>query len=120
MTVSRSLTTRPALLASLSELQSREAALSASLTEIVSTREPIIASLARVRTLAPYIDELHKEASLLSNKVSSTAHIAERVGGRVRTLDEEISRVKEASERVGQVMELKVLPTQQLARHRLM
>lgn len=115
MTASRSLTTRPALLASLSALQSREAALSASLTEIVSVREPVIASLARVRTLASYIDELHEEASFLSDKVSLTARTAERVGSRVKTLDEEISRVKAAAERVGQVMELKVLPTQQLA-----
>ena len=112
MEASRALTTRAALLASLSALQAREAALSASLSEILSAREPIIASLARVRILAPYIDELYQEASLLSDKVSSTACTAERVGGRVRKLDEEISRVKEAAERVGQVMELKVLLTQ--------
>ncbi|KAF8502459.1 COG4-domain-containing protein [Gautieria morchelliformis] len=107
MEASRSLTTLPALLALLSELQSREAALSASLTELLSAREPIIASLSRVRALAPYIDELHQEAALFSDKVSLTARTAERVGGRVKILDEEIRRVRGAAERVGQVMELK-------------
>ncbi|KAF8582204.1 COG4-domain-containing protein [Ramaria rubella] len=107
MDASRSLTTLPALLSSLSALQSREAALSASLTELLSSREPIIASLSRVRALAPHIDELHQEATLLSNKVSSTANTAERVGGKVRILDEEMKRVREAADRVGQVMELK-------------
>lgn len=115
-----SLTTLPALLASLSALQSREAALSTSLTDLLSAREPIIASLSRVRALAPYVDELHDEAVLLSDKVSLTARTAERVGGRVRVLDEEIHRVREAAERVSQVMELKVYPTATLCRHRLM
>ena len=46
--------------------------------------------------------------SALSRKVSVTARTAERVGGRVRTLDEEMRRVREASDRVQQVMELKV------------
>lgn len=105
---SRSITTLPALLSSLAALQSREAALSSSLTELLSTREPILASLARVYALTPYIDELHQEASLLSHKVSSTAGTANRVGGKVRVLDEEMRRVREAAERVSQVMELKV------------
>jgi hypothetical protein len=48
----------------------------------------------------------------LSDKVSATASTAERVGGRVRILDEEMRRVREAAERVGQVMELKVLKPQ--------
>jgi conserved oligomeric Golgi complex subunit 4 len=119
MEASRSLTTLPALLASLSGLQSREAALSASLTELLSAREPIIASLSRVRALGPYIDELHQEATLFSDKVSLTARTAERVGGRVKVLDEEIRRVREAAERVGQVMELKVLPHSNLRGHHL-
>ena len=34
--------------------------------------------------------------------------IAERIGGKVRGLDEELLRVREASERLNEVMELKV------------
>ena len=73
-----------------------------------------------MRALAPYIDELHDEAVHLTDKVSLTARTAERVGGRVRVLDEEICRVREATERVGQVMELKVYLHSNLCRHHLM
>jgi hypothetical protein len=70
--------------------------------------------------LVPHLDELYLEASLLSDKVSLTAQTAERVGGRVRSLDEEMRRVREAGERVGQVMELKVTPVVALATLSLM
>jgi conserved oligomeric Golgi complex subunit 4 len=105
----RSLTTLPDIMTCLSSFQSEETELSNSLTELLSAREPIVASLARLQSLVPELDELHLEASLLSDKVSSTAQTAERVGGRVQSLDEEMRRVRDASERVGQVMELKVL-----------
>lgn len=105
----RSLTTLPDIMACLSSFQSEETELSNSLTELLSAREPIVASLARLQSLVPQLDELHLEASLLSDTVSSTAQTAERVGGRVRSLDEEMRRVRDAGERVGQVMELKVL-----------
>ncbi|EIM90524.1 COG4-domain-containing protein [Stereum hirsutum FP-91666 SS1] len=102
-----SLTTLPQILSALSSLQSEESELSDSLSQLLSSQEPILDSLARVQALAPRIDDLYSEASLLSDKVSATARTAERVGGRVRTLDEEMRRVREANERVGQVMELK-------------
>jgi len=103
----RSLTNLPNILSCLSAFQSEEAELSNSLTELLSARDPIVASLTRLQDLVPHLDELHLEASALSEKVSSTAQTAERVGGRVRSLDEEMRRVREAGERVGQVMELK-------------
>jgi len=105
----RSLTNLPNILSCLSAFQSEEAELSNSLTELLSARDPIVASLTRLQDLVPHLDELHLEASALSEKVSSTAQTAERVGGRVRSLDEEMRRVREAGERVGQVMELKVI-----------
>ncbi|KDQ12274.1 hypothetical protein BOTBODRAFT_176521 [Botryobasidium botryosum FD-172 SS1] len=103
----RTLTTLPELLRSLSELQSLESALSESLGALLASHEPIDAAVLRLNALSSHIDELHLDASLLSNKVQLTAKTAERVGGRVRTLDEEMRRVKEAGERVGLVMELK-------------
>jgi hypothetical protein len=107
----RSLTTLPEIMSCLSSFQSEEVELSNSLTELLSARKPIVDSLARLQSLVPQLDELHLEATLLSHKVSSTAQTAERIGGRVRSLDEEMRRVREAGERVSQVMELKVIET---------
>ncbi|KAK7693068.1 hypothetical protein QCA50_002633 [Cerrena zonata] len=103
----RTLTTLPEILSALSSVESEEAELSSSLSELLSSKEPIVNALARVHALEPNLDELYLEASLLSQVVSATAKTADRVGGRVRSLDEEMKRVREASERVGQVMELK-------------
>ncbi|ETW85599.1 hypothetical protein HETIRDRAFT_470679 [Heterobasidion irregulare TC 32-1] len=75
---------------------------------LLAAQDPILASLARLQSLVPHLEELSSEAHLFSQKVSVTARTAARVGGRVRTLDEEMHRVREASERVGQVMDLKV------------
>ncbi|KAJ7764494.1 COG4 transport protein-domain-containing protein [Mycena maculata] len=103
----RSLTNLADILSSISEYQSEEAILSQSLSNLLSARDPIVASLARLQALVPHLDQLQNEATLLSATVSSTAQTAERVGGRVRSLDEEMRRVREAGDRVGQVMELK-------------
>lgn len=105
----QSLSTLPDILSHLSCLQSAEADLSTSLTNLLSVQDPIVHSLARLRSLIPSLDDLHCEARLLSQTVSGTAKTAGHVGGRVRSLDEEMRRVREAAERVGQVMELKVL-----------
>lgn len=104
----RTLTTLPEILASLSSLESEEAELSTSLSELLSNQEPIANSLTRIQSLVPRLNELYSEATLLSGTVTATAKTADRVGGRVRSLDEEMRRVREAGERVGQVMELKV------------
>ena len=79
------------------------------LTELLSAREPIVASLSRLEFLVPNLDELHLQASLLSKNVSSIAQTADRVGGKVRSLGEEMRRVRKFAERVGQVTELKVI-----------
>lgn len=105
----RTLTNLNEILSCLSSFQSEEAELSNSLTDLLSAREPIVASLSRLQSLVPHLDELHMEASMLSDKVSSTARTADRVGGKVRSLDEEMRRVRDSAERVGQVMELKVI-----------
>ncbi|EJD53432.1 COG4-domain-containing protein [Auricularia subglabra TFB-10046 SS5] len=101
------LTSLNQVLSSLSHLQAREKKVSTDLADLVSDQTAIAASLARLRKLGPAIDELQVDAGLLQTKVKSTATTADRVGGRVRTLDEEMRRIREASERVGQVVELK-------------
>ncbi|KAL6309196.1 COG4-domain-containing protein [Sparassis latifolia] len=103
----RTLATLPEILSSLSSVQSEEVELSTALSDILSTREPISNSLARLQALLPQLDGLSSEAQLFHKTVSATAKTAEHVGGRVRSLDEEMRRVREAAERVGQVMELK-------------
>jgi len=106
----RSLTSLNEILSCLSWYQSAEAKLSNSLTELLSNRQSIDKSLQQLQALLPSLDELQIEATNFSTKVSATARTAERVGGRVRSLDEEMRRVGEAADRVGQVMELKVCP----------
>ncbi|KZT36993.1 COG4-domain-containing protein [Sistotremastrum suecicum HHB10207 ss-3] len=103
----KSLTSLSDILSTLSTIQSQEADISQSLSSLLSSREPIDAFLAQLQTLVPQIDEIRLDAVLLSEKVSKTAKTAERVGGRVRSLDEEMRRVRMSVERVGLVMELK-------------
>lgn len=102
------LTSLPEILASLSALEAEETELSNSLSEVLADREPTVHALTRLQSLEPRLNELYSEAFILSGTVSATAKTADRVGGRVRLLDEEMKRVREAGERVGQVMELKV------------
>ena len=107
----RILTSLPEILSSLSALEAEETELSNSLSELLADRDPIITALTRLQSLEPRLNELYSEAYVLSGTVSATAKTADRVGGRVRLLDEEMKRVREAGERVGQVMELKVRST---------
>ena len=104
----RTLTNLPEILSSLSSFQSEEAQLSNSLAELLKARDPIHVSLNRLQSLVPQLDKLHIDATQLTRKVSNTAKTAERVGSRVRSLDEEMGRVRQAGDRVAQVMELKV------------
>ncbi|KAF9792460.1 COG4-domain-containing protein [Thelephora terrestris] len=102
-----SLTTLPEILSSLSLLESEEAELSATLQELLANRDPVVSSLSRLHNLLPQLDELRADAYLLTRKVSVTAETADRIGGSVRALDEEMRRVRESSDRVAQVMDLK-------------
>ncbi|KAF5365620.1 hypothetical protein D9758_003147 [Tetrapyrgos nigripes] len=97
----------PIILSSLATYQSEEADISASLSSLLSTRDPILSSLSRLQALVPQLDELSAQTNALSLKVAPTARTAERVGGRVQTLDEEMRRIRESSDRVTQVTDLK-------------
>ncbi|KAJ7285558.1 COG4 transport protein-domain-containing protein [Mycena rebaudengoi] len=103
----RSLTNISEILTCMSSLQAEETDVSNSLSDLLSARDPIVASLARLQALVPLLDGLQSDATLLSHTVSLTAQTAERVGGRVRSLDEEMRRVRDAGDRVAQVMDLK-------------
>ena len=69
--------------------------------------DPIRDPLQRLQSLLPLLDELQADAITLTNKVSNTAKTADRVGNKVRSLDEEMRRVREAGDRVGLVIDLK-------------
>jgi hypothetical protein len=85
-----------------------EASVTAQLSQLLASTEPINAALDRLSGLTPLIYTLQDEARILRTHVSHTATTADRVGSRVKSLDEEMRRVREAAERVAQVMELKV------------
>ena len=102
------LTTLNDILSSISALEAEDAELSNSLSDLLSAQEPINVALSRIQSLEPFFNDLHLEAGVLAETVSTTALTARRVGGKVRLLDEEMRRVREAGEKVGQVMELKV------------
>lgn len=104
----RRLATLPDILARLSAIQSDESDLSAALAGLLSAHEPIAASLNSLKSLAPPLDALVADTRLFDQTVSFTARTAQDVGGRVQSLDEEMRRVREASERVSQIIELKV------------
>ncbi|KAL1947473.1 hypothetical protein VTO73DRAFT_14434 [Trametes versicolor] len=103
----RRLATLPDILARLSAIQSDESDLSAALAGLLSAHEPIAASLNSLKSLAPPLDALVADTRLFDQTVSFTARTAQDVGGRVQSLDEEMRRVREASERVSQIIELK-------------
>ncbi|KAI0328076.1 COG4-domain-containing protein [Cubamyces sp. BRFM 1775] len=103
----RQLATLSDILARLSAIQSDEAELSVALAGLLSAHEPIAISLGSLKQLGPQLDSLAQETRLLDRTVAATARTAQDVGGRVQSLDEEMRRVRDASERVSQVIELK-------------
>lgn len=102
------LITLPDILKALTSLEEEETQLSDALSSLLFDDEPVQSALGELESLASHLDEINNDAVILSKNVHTTAQTAERVGGRVRILDEEMKRVKEAAERVGQVIELKV------------
>lgn len=104
----RALTTLPEILSCLSSFQAEESELSKSLSELLKDRDPIASSLHRLHSLVPQLELLLSDAKGLKKRVTNTAKTADRIGQKVKSLDEEMGRVREASDRVAQVMELKV------------
>jgi hypothetical protein len=105
------------LLPHLSLLQSLETSLSQALTTSLSDRSVLHSSHTRLSALVPRIDAVDLELSGrdgqgkgLKGRIEVVNEIAERVGGKVRGLDLELKRVKEANERLNEVIELKVRP----------
>jgi hypothetical protein len=107
------------LLPHLSHLQTLESGLSHSLSQALADRSVLAASHSRLAALLPRIDAVDLELSGragaegegskgLKGRIEVVNGIAERVGGKVRGLDLELKRVREANERLTEVIELKV------------
>lgn len=110
----------PALLPHLASLQILESAVSNDLHTLLSDRSTIDEAHARLRQLLPRIQRIEGEVNGgagtagkegLVDRIGKVNEIAERIGGKVRGLDLELLRVREASERLNEVMELKVGPS---------
>ena len=102
-----SLRTTAELTTALGALQSAEAQVTASLATLLASSNPINVALQRLNSLTPKLEQIGSDALVLHGNVERTAQTADRVGSRVKALDEEMRRVREASERVSMVMELK-------------
>lgn len=119
------------LLPHLSQLQTVESSLSHALSLALADRSVLAAAHSRLAALLPRIDAVDLELSGhqqqqqqgggggpgagdkagLKGRIEVVNDIAERVGGKVRGLDLELKRVREANDRLNEVMELKVRPT---------
>lgn len=123
-----------ALLPHLATLQSLESTLSQELHGLLSDRTVIDSAHTNIKRLLPRIVQVEAEVGSdegrdgldrygyqtssklvggdrkegLLKRVGVVNEIAERVGGKVRGLDLELKRVREAAERLNEVMELKV------------
>nr|XP_019049350.1 hypothetical protein I302_03136 [Kwoniella bestiolae CBS 10118]OCF28280.1 hypothetical protein I302_03136 [Kwoniella bestiolae CBS 10118] len=130
----RSITHPDQIAAQLALLTKREAELSLSLNALVADRAQIDGALSRLRELGSEVGTLAAEVdgsrSVYSNskglglqsnghdmydgpdeglveRVTRVWETSERVGGKVRRLDEEVGRVREATDIVTEVLELK-------------
>ncbi|WVQ62081.1 uncharacterized protein L199_000216 [Kwoniella botswanensis] len=130
----RAITHPEQIAAQLALLTKREAELSLSLNALVADRAQIDSALSRLRELGSGVGSLAAEVDgsrtvypnskglgLQSNghdiydgpdeglveRVTRVWETSERVGGKVRRLDEEVGRVREATEIVTEVLELK-------------
>lgn len=83
------LTTRSEILAQLASLEQHESQLDTKLANLISSRSKLSAQLNLLDGLREVINGIQLEAGHMSSEVGRVAETAERVGGKVRILDEE-------------------------------
>lgn len=83
------LTSRAQIEAYLDSLTLQESALDSTLTSLISSRAQITAQLKTLEGLRGVVGEVQEQAEHMVREVSAIAETAERVGGKVRVLDEE-------------------------------
>lgn len=89
-----SLSSPAEILAALRELEAEEAAIDAELAAMVEDRQLIDTLLDRIDSVRPVVEQVELEAGELAKRVDETAHVAERISGKVRQLDLEQVRLR--------------------------
>ncbi|BGP23290.1 intra-Golgi transport-related protein [Rhodotorula toruloides] len=102
-----SLFTRQDVERHLSALIAQESNLDARLTQLISSRSRLTHQLKSLASLSEVVGGIQGEAEHMAGEIAAVAETADRVGAKVRGLDEEQSRVKECIEMVQAVQELK-------------
>ncbi|BGP01261.1 Conserved oligomeric Golgi complex subunit 4 [Rhodotorula toruloides] len=102
-----SLLTRQDVERHLSALIAQESSLDARLTQLISSRSRLAHQLKSLASLSEVVGGIQGEAEHMAGEIAAVAETADRVGAKVRGLDEEQSRVKECIEMVQAVQELK-------------
>ncbi len=93
----------------LAQVAQRSSALDRALgSRIEQSRAAIASSEQRVRGLAPQLELIHDEISVLDSRLQGTADRAEKVSKRIRSLDEEKKRLAVARQWALDASELKV------------
>ena len=87
------LTTRSEILTQLASLSQHESQLDVKLANLISSRTKLSTQLNSLDGLREVINGIQLEAGHMGNEVGKVAETAERVGGKVRVLDEEQVRV---------------------------
>jgi hypothetical protein len=96
------LTTRSAIEAHLSALTFQEARLDSTLSSLISSRSHLATQLNALESLREVVNGIQGEAEHMALEISSVAETAERVGGKVRVLDEEqVSSVVSVKGKLG-------------------
>ncbi|KAI5479668.1 hypothetical protein MNV49_003178 [Pseudohyphozyma bogoriensis] len=101
------LTTRAEIEEQLTLLTYQESTLDQTLASLISSRQRLASQLSALQGLREVVDGIEGEAEHMAREVRGVAETADRVGGKVRVLDEEQSRVKASIEVVQAVQDLK-------------
>ncbi|KDN49956.1 COG4-domain-containing protein [Tilletiaria anomala UBC 951] len=92
----------------LTQLSIRSSALNKAIkSNIERSAETIDEAQEGIRALAPQLDLIHDEASILNTRLEATAETARKVSRRIRSLDEEKRRLKIATQWALNTSELK-------------
>ncbi|GAA5821216.1 hypothetical protein JCM11251_004517 [Rhodosporidiobolus azoricus] len=102
-----SLHTRQDIERHLVALTAQESTLDARLTQLISSRTRLTSQLRTLDSLREVVGGIQAEAEHMAREIGAVAQTAERVGAKVRGLDEEQSRVKECIDMVQAVQDLK-------------
>ncbi|GAA5924274.1 hypothetical protein JCM10213_004539 [Rhodosporidiobolus nylandii] len=102
-----SLLTRQDIERHLSALTAQESTLDARLNQLISSQTRLATQLKTLDSLKDVVGGIQGEAEHMAREIGAVAETAERVGAKVRGLDEEQSRVKECIDMVQAVQDLK-------------